>query len=383
VRSPSNPSAAQQEAALRGTALEGHAAQTVTPWRFSRLVQELRPDVVLLGCTGPTADVIQRSLARQAHRPVLVAGIPGIALPARPKAWTRRSGVDLFVTHSRREAEEYTGARDEVHATGLVGLATLPHLGTAVRRIAAARAAEASAPGGPPERRDVVFATQAKVPKERQDREAVLLALAGLAQKRPDLHVVVKTRGTTGEFHTHFEALHYEDVWAGLVSRGAIGRDAAQGVSFAAGPMPEHLARAAGFVTVSSTAALEAMAVEVPLLLLDDFGVGPELINEAFVGSGVLAGLDALREGRFAQPDPAWKAANYFHPPSENTWLEQLDTLVHQARAGDLPSIAVRIASVGSRLGRARRPWRDGAERLRLTGVGAAVSRLRAQRRAQ
>ncbi|GAA3419482.1 DUF6716 putative glycosyltransferase [Streptosporangium vulgare] len=78
--------------------------------------------------------------------------------------------------------------------------------------------------------------------------------------------------------------------------------------------MHEHLAHAAGFVTVSSTAALEAIAQKVPLLVLSDFGVGAEMINLVFEDSGLLGTLDDLSAGRFLDPDDAWCKVNYFHP---------------------------------------------------------------------
>jgi hypothetical protein len=368
LRSPSSPSPAQQAAALAGTGWAGRTAQAVSPGRFVRIVRDARPDVVLLACTGPTISVLQRGLARLSHRPVLVAGIPGVALPALPKAWTRRSGIDLFLTHSERERDEYSRARDEARASGAVGLASLPYL----RSAAAARVAQ---PPGTPTN-EVVFATQAKVPVARADRERILIALAALASSRPELDVVVKTRGSAGEFHTHHESLHYSDLLDGLVDGGRLTTGQAKRVRFAGGSMADHLARASGFVTVSSTAALEAMAAGVPVLLLDEFGVGPELINESFVGSGVMGGLADLCEGGFRQPDPAWRSANYFHDQAQNTWIGLVDRLLAQARAGELPSIGRRIAVARIDLADRRR-----LARLRLTAVGTAVARNRARLR--
>lgn len=366
VRSPSSPSAAQCAAALTGTRWAGVPVTTVGARRFARQVALARPDVVLLACTGPTSTVVQRALARSAFRPVLVAGIPGIGLPARTKAWTTRAGIDLFLVHSHREEVEYARARELAGATGRIGLASLPYL----RPVVPADL-----------RTDVVFATQAKVPATREQREAVLLALASLARARPDLTVVVKTRGAAGEFHTHHESLHYGDLWQRLVARGEVTDpplDPAL-LTFAGGAMSDHLARAAGFVTVSSTAALEAMASDVPLLLIDEFGVGPEQINECFVGSGALAGLAAVATGDFRRPDDAWRAANYFHDPRQNTWTDELDELLRAARAGELPTLAERLAAIRTDLLDRRRLLRRGVDRLRLTGVGSALARRRLQ----
>jgi hypothetical protein len=376
VRSPSSPSPGQQAAALAGSVLATTRLEEVSPRRFAAGVQANRPDVVVLACTGPTSAVVLRALAAIAFRPVIVAGIPGVALPARPKAWTTRAGIDLFVTHSHRERTEYEAARKAAGVTGTIGLATLPYL--AAKR--ATPADDATTDDGVADgtaATDVVFATQAKVPHGRADREATLLALAALASSRPDRTVVIKTRGGREDFHTHHESLHFEDLWAGLRARGALPAGSTERVRFSGGSMADHLARAAAFVTVSSTAALEAMALDVPMILVDEFGVGPELINEAFVGSGVLAGLDAVREGRFAHPDAGWLRANYFHPPAENTWLGELARLTTEARAGRLPPIAAGIATARTDLDDRRKLPRRVLDRLRLTSVGTTLARRR------
>ncbi|MFG1695417.1 DUF6716 putative glycosyltransferase [Nonomuraea sp. NPDC049309] len=92
--------------------------------------------------------------------------------------------------------------------------------------------------------------------------------------------------------------------------------------------MREHLEQAAGFVTVGSTAALEAIAMGVPSLVLSDFGVSAEMINLVFEGSGLLGTLDDLAQGRFRTASPAWCAASYFHPAERDDWARRLAELV-------------------------------------------------------
>jgi hypothetical protein len=224
------------------------------------------------------------------------------------------------------------------------------------------------APGSPPAGNRVLFATQAKVPRVRRERIEILLALDRLASDRPDLKVVVKTRGISGEFHTHHEAHHYADLWSDLVSAGRV--QASSSVEFAAGSMAEQLADAAALITVSSTAVLEAMALDLPVLLIDEFGISEGQINQVFVGSGCLAGLDALQAADFRHPEKWWLADNYFHPVTDNTWIGMLDDLVASARAGRLPSIAEGL-DVG------RTPRRRRLDRLRLTPAGSAFVRAR------
>ncbi len=365
--SPVRPSLSQAAAALSGSTWAGHNLEVLSPSQLNRRVESTRPDAVLLACTGPSAHAYQEALSRISHRPVLLAGIPGIALPARRRAWGYRGAIDLMVVHSHREVDEYDRVRLEAEKKGRVGLATIPFLSPTVvnsgRDALAAHQQEKSSVSN-----RVLFATQAKVPRLRRDRVKILLALDRLAANRPDLKVVVKTRGLSGEFHTHHEAHHYADLWADLVRNGLV--HAPDAVEFAAGSMAEQLMDAAALVTVSSTAVLEAMALRIPALLLDDFGVNDSMINTVFIGSGCLGSLQALEQADFRQPEDWWLEDNYFHPPSENTWIPMLDELVALARAGELAPIADGLDAGRS----ARRRRRD---RLRLTPTGSALVRAR------
>jgi hypothetical protein len=112
------------------------------------------------------------------------------------------------------------------------------------------------------------------------------------------------------------------------------------------------------------------MALDLPVLLIDEFGISADLINQGFVGSGCLGGLTALRAAEFRRPKEWWLADNYFHRTIDNTWLEKLAELVESAAAGQLPLIAE-----GLDPGRTRHRRR--LDRLRLTSAGSALVRAR------
>ncbi|MFC4585918.1 DUF6716 putative glycosyltransferase [Sphaerisporangium corydalis] len=403
VRTPIAPSPGQIAAAVSGTRSgEGEPPAVVPARALRRLAERIRPDAVLVACTGPVVDVLVSDvLDGLSPRPVFVSGLPGISIPATEKAWLYRGGCDLFIVHSGREVEEFAAIAAQLGAQGTMALARLPYLpattprppapatpapsaqlvwphperphpaprppvahkiwpeppaapeawavapaaGETVPEIQVARETvpEASVvreavPGIPVagEASRVVFATQAKVPRRREERESILLALARLAESRPDLDVVVKLRALETERQTHNERHHYERLWRSMVASGAV-RDG--GVRFAAGPMHEHLAHAAAFVTVSSTAALEAIAGKVPLLVLSDFGVSAEMINLVFEGSGCLGTLEDLAGAGFRSPAAAWCDANYFHDAAANDWVTRLSALVDRARSGGLPPV--------------------------------------------
>jgi hypothetical protein len=372
--SPIRPSASQREAALAGTPFAGRELEVLSPGRLLRRVTRERPDAVLVACAGPSAHAYTEALSHSPHRPVLFAGIPGIALPARRRAWGYRGAIDMLVVHSHREVAEYDEVRVRTGKTARIGLATMPFLAAHPELTLAGEAdpldvaeEEPRAATGVRGNR-VIFATQGKVPVERENRLAILQALERLAAARPDLRVVVKTRGQKGEFHTHYEPHHYEDLWRSLVASGQVADAGA--LDFAGGSMAEQLETAASLVTVSSTAVLEAMARNLPVLLIDEFGVDERLLNQVFEGSGCLGGLKALEAADFRHPAPRWLLDNYFHSTAENTWVPMLDELVAAARAGTLAPI-----SAGLDPGRSRRRRRR--DRMRLTPFGSAFARAR------
>ena len=311
VDNPVRPSAAQVAAATR------RPVEVLDRRRLLRRVREERPDVVLLACTGPVvATLATARVLSGPRRPLLLTGLPGISVPATRKALRARSRCDLMLLHSHREVAEFRAKAERWWPGMSFGLARLPFL-----------------PPLADERRtpvegDLVFAAQAKFPRERDDREQVLHALGQVPG------AVVKLRALAGEEQTHREAWSFAGLHAELAAAGDA--DVAR-VRLAGGSMADALARARGLATVSSTAVLEAMALGLPVLLLADFGVEPRLANVVFEGSGCFGTLDDLRAGQLHHPDPAWLAANYFHPAAENDWLAQVERLLAVRATVGLP----------------------------------------------
>ncbi|HWU28588.1 MAG TPA: DUF6716 putative glycosyltransferase, partial [Microbacterium sp.] len=167
-------------------------------------------------------------------------------------------------------------------------------------------------------------------------RIAEILRLAAVAD--PARRVVVKLRSRTGEVEAHQERDGYTELL----------ENAPDNLVFSFAPMAEALATAEGLVTVSSTAAIEAMAAGVPVIALDEFGVRPELLNGVFADSGLLGGADDVVARRFRHPNPRWATTNYFHDPRDSRWWEQTQRLVAQRRRGTLPARTVPRARGGA-----------------------------------
>lgn len=304
IRTPALPSPRQLDSALAGTGFSAADSPLVDLHDLAALVAEERPDVVLLSVRGPVVRVLVRMIAAAGpHRPLIVSGLPGISIPATMLALYYRSQVDLIILHSKREVEEFGALAASLGIRQDFALATLPFL-----------SGLGPASGGT----DIVFAAQARVPRVLDDRQRLLGWLAEAARARPDRRVIVKLRGTTGEAQTHSERYPFDAMLEELDDRP-------DNLVVSTGPMSEHLEQAAALVTVSSTAAIEAMAKGIPVLAIDDFGVSGRLINLVFEGSGVLGSSRQLVAGDFRSPEPGWLDANYFHAAADDDWVRMIE----------------------------------------------------------
>lgn len=328
-------SAAQLAAALDGTGFPAHSAPRAGLQQITDRLNAEGHDAVFVSTSGAASEAVITEVTRKtARRPVIMTGLPGISTPAKYKGLFRRAQADLFVLHSHREIRDYEELSRRRGIPHNFVLATLPFL---------EHRGEASAVSA--ERDSIVFAAQAGVPKTLVERQALTGWLVETARAHPSLRVVIKVRAQSGERQTHRERYPYTEL---------IPADAPPNLVVEGGPMAAHLARAVGFVTVSSTAAIEAIAAGVPSLVLSDFGVSGELINEVFLGSGLLGTSRELIAARFKQVDADWRHDNYFHDPADNDWHTQLEALAQLRDAGLLPA---RPAARRSQGGRLRRAW--------------------------
>ena len=327
-------SPAQQDAALARSGLDASRVRRVAYEDLVRVLGENAPDAVLVAARGPVVRVLAALVASLDPRPVIVSGLPGISIPATTAAMVHRTQCDLFVLHSTREIAAFSALARQRGLTQRFALAGLPFASTR----------QPEQPAG--ERTDLVFASQAIVPRERVDRLRVARLLIDAAHANPDKRVVVKERAVVGEHQTHAQRYGYPD----LIRR--------------MGPVPANLVVstesmahaldfAEGLVTVSSTAAIEAIARGIPVIALDTFGVDDALINTVFVGSGLLGSEDDVVRRDFRLPPTGWLAHNYFHDPGEEDWIPELAQLVELRRAGALPAKPGRVR----RGGRLRDVW--------------------------
>lgn len=327
VDNPILPTEEQVVNALAGSRFTVDSVPIISVSELKASLEALRPDVLLAAATGPVVQVVYSTAAFLERRPGLVSGLPGVGLPATTKGQRYRRLGDMFITHSAFEKEryEYVLAHNEFPVE--VVIARLPMLKSKQPPRAGFTTGEV------PSR--LVFAPQAKVPVEKGEREQILLSLNRFARNFHDSSVIVKVRSRPGEQETHREEHSYTALLEILEREGKItpGR-----LSVEVGPMSDFLEPGTALVTVSSTAALESLDRGLATLIISDFGVNEEMLNEAFADSGIAQPLSDLERSAFRFPSEEWLTANYFQPFTDEL-PHALKLLAERARAKQLPDI--------------------------------------------
>ncbi|QGZ50600.1 MULTISPECIES: DUF6716 putative glycosyltransferase [Streptomyces] len=291
LRGRATPTARQ----LAETGVSTTPPREVTGAEFLREVRDAAArgegfDVVVLALVGGTVRAVLHGVAELAleRRPVLVTGYVGVVYEKLADGLLLRHGADVVLANSRHDAARFRAVYEGVGAdASSVVEAALPFLG--------------GTPYAPEAGRDtLVFAAQPSVPSTRAERTYLLRRLVDHARLHPRREVLLKLRSKPGEHTTHLEELPYQRLVRDL--------EPPPNFRLVYGHMGEVLDRTDLLVTVSSTAALEALHRRVPTAILSDLGVREVLGNHHFIGSGLLTSFDRLDTDVRPEPDEEWLA---------------------------------------------------------------------------
>lgn len=270
---------------------------------IARAVVDAMPEAVLLGLGGAAFRSFQRELQREIEarcvmrRPILVCGFYGLLYENRLTGALDRLGCDVVCVNTENERTlflefcERLGFNGDVFVvTGLFMLEGSP----GCPRV----------PPMPGKGRMVTFAAQPAVPALFRERAYIVSRLADYARAHPGDTVAIKTRTPLDGRATHKESFRYDYIRpSGSLTLPA-------NMRIVHDDMKPILARTDILVTVSSTAALEALHEGCRVLVLADFGVIQRYGTHAFLDSGLLADIDALWSDDL--------------PPPRQEWLERL-----------------------------------------------------------
>ncbi|MFD9097157.1 DUF6716 putative glycosyltransferase [Streptomyces collinus] len=325
LRGRATPTARQ----LTEVGVQPDSLREVTGAEFLRVMAEESYDVLVLALVGGGVQAMLHGLRNvwggSGRRPVVVTGYVGVVYEKLADGLLLRHGADLVLANSRADAERFRAVYEGVgaDATAVTEVA-LPFLGGEPYT-------------GEHDPYTVVFAAQPSVPDSRKDRTYLLDRLIQHARRHPEREVLLKLRSRPGEHTTHIEELPYQK----LVQ----GRELPANLRLVYGHMGEVLDRTDLLVTVSSTAALEALHRRVPTVVLTDLGVREVLGNHHFTGSGCLASWDQLDAGHRPEPDPTWVARQGVAPGGEGSYATAFDAARARIarlldRPGGLPPLA-------------------------------------------
>ena len=258
---------------------------------IARLKQS-NAQVVVLACVGGGVQSLLHALsaawAGRTERPIVVSGYVGLVYERVLDGLLARAGSDVVLANSARDADTFRAIfTDAGIDPSTVVQTALPFLSGAPYDPAAV---------GRDRPFTLTFVAQPGVPHSKADRRYAVERAADYARRYGDRHVVFKLRGRPGERTTHVEPYHYTS----LVDAA----DLPPNFEFVYGAMEPVLDRTDLCVTVSSTAAIEAMHRKIPTGILVDFGVREHLGNQLFLGSGAMTSWHQLLEGAPAARAP-------------------------------------------------------------------------------
>lgn len=248
-------------------------------------------DVVVVALSGPSVRRFTHDLDEATGTgtgPVVVTGWMGVVIERPVEGYVERAAADVVAVGSRSDLHLFRQAATERGLpTGTLLLSGMPLL-----------PAEPAALRHDGEPRTVLFADQPTVPASRAEREHLYLRLLEHARRHPEQRVRLKPRHRLGEDTYHRVQHHPEEVLAGHELPANFTVDHT--------PVSDQLPGTDLLLTVSSTAAVEAVAAGVRAVLLSDLGVRADLGNRAWASSGLLGTFEDVDAGRLPSPRREW-----------------------------------------------------------------------------
>ncbi|MFD1721359.1 DUF6716 putative glycosyltransferase [Amnibacterium endophyticum] len=316
-------------------------------------------DVAVPVLDGPNVERFFRDVHATGGRPVLGAGYVGMVLYDTVSGYLGRSLADVLAVNSRTDHAAFRLAATELGLPDgnllLTGLALLPAAPAAPRR-------------GPI--RTVLLADQPTVPRQEADRVLLWDRLLRYAERHPDRQVLLKPRHRPGEDTFHRMRVAPE-TWAAS-------RDLPPNLRIDHTPIDRQAGAVDLLLTVSSTAALEAVAAGTRVAFVAD-RVDDGSLNPPLLPSGLLRRFEQIERDELGEPHPEW-LADVFPAADGLAPAERFAERLAAVAAGDAPRLHDALWDSG--VHRARRETEAarasfGSARRRLTPRRIAAGGLR------
>jgi len=227
-------------------------------------------------------------------RPIIVSAYVGMVIDGHVTGYLYRAAADLICVNSPYDYKVYAEAAREL------GLTTSNLVITGLSIIGAETAPQKTGPI-----MNVLFADQTAIPKLARDRQLIYQNLLEYAREHPTRSVLVKPRHRPDESSFHKGKYPPEKFF--------LSRSTPQNIRIDYTPISELLPRTDLLLTVSSTAALEAIAQGVRTAIIADAGVREKFGNHMFIGSGLIRTFDQICVDDIGSPDPKWLSIFQHH----------------------------------------------------------------------
>jgi hypothetical protein len=268
-------------------------------------------DALILGLDGQRSrDALLQLHGAWGHsttRPRLISAYPGILFRFALEGMLDRSGADLLCLNSQQDLSTYQKGcaalgRDSNNAV----VTGLPILWRTHPR------------ADVPEHPSIVFFEQPSIPVHPLQRRFVCEQLRELAAAWPNHPVIFKPRTSSIE-----STLHRRHGEMASVIDTMSHQQSNLKLSFK--PATQLLRKCGCAITVSSTAALESMAMGISTRIVGDLGVTETLGNHFFADSGAIANFAAIRDNPFeVLHDHTWLQAQGWNPNGDDRFIEAL-----------------------------------------------------------
>lgn len=276
----------------------GGGAVGYLPWA-DLVTASLNADVVVLAIQGPLVrrfchdlfDVVELTGVAP---PVTITGWVGVIIEKIVAGYLERYPTDIVAVNSRSDLATFEKvARSLQLPTDNLVLSGLPLLSGNHREAPVDALIKT-----------VMFADQPTVPQTREDRLYLYHRLLAYARAHPDRDIVLKPRHRIGEDTFHRMKFHPEALLSGVRRPPNFSIDYT--------PISDRLANLDLMLTISSTAALEAVGAGVRTAFIADLDVREQLGNHIFLDSGLLRTFDQLENDDIGVPVKSWLEDYFF-----------------------------------------------------------------------
>ena len=268
-------------------------------------------DVVILSLDGKrsrdTVLLLQSVWQRKTSRPLLITGYPGILFRHAIEGMLDRSYVDLLCLNSESDYKQYQSSAECLGVDTSNAVVTgLPILWNCESNSQAT------------DRAPIIFFEQPSVPPSPLQRQFLCKELDLIAKRWPNRRVLFKPRTSSVETTLHKQ--HGE--MARMLRK--LGKKR-KNLEVTYRPARQLLRNCSCAITVSSTAAIEAMAMGVSTRIVSDIGINETIGNHYFVGSGVIKSMHDIADDPFTVlHDMAWVEKNGFVREGKSSFLEAI-----------------------------------------------------------